>query len=1037
MTTQELADKHRIGVGIVKTLLRQAFPDEDFRPPSKTLEPRFVRYVDEHIDDFIRERKQRGEDVVSIVDYRPPPASVADLPAALQRSAAPAPRPGGEHRIHLHTDVASLLEDARAERRLKSTVKRLLREMLVEGRSQRRVKGTRGVNAGWLRAPLGDNGGYHYYLWHALQGQRPVQGLELGRGDVAVRAVRHHDETGRVLDAGTPGDYLCLDARQYVELFEHDPADADVLSEAQRDAFQRGASASITKGHPGAGKTTLQLERTRCQEGRLLYLTFGEAQRQEAERWLRTYAPADLDFQAWTHEALLRALDPDWAPAPPADLAIERLAIAISGEQPRLGPWRGHMTALYAELRAHYWGRALPIELRGVAAGIDADGRERSYRARRGEALGEAAAERAVRAATALSEDARAALFGDLERAAAIADRLAAGGAQALPPELRTLGAVLVDEVQDMTLVEALVRVLVAHAAAAATGTRPAFHAAGDEGQTVRATDFDWGELKDLIAILLAPPEEFQLPGNVRSPRTLTRVVNRSWDLYKAFGKAQRPRGYAEAEIDESAVGTVLWVDAAGDLDRVLAAIAAVPGAAIVYPALGVPPDVRAAADRAGVVLTLGAPDAKGRDFRVVFVLDAGRLAHKVWSTVAMTPSKGEEAVVEIESRIAVDSIRVAISRSTEVLVFVERELDERARRRLGGLCGDERGLFEGVVTDASVERLEALVDIDTSDRTELVTELLAEHARTFPDDPAAGLRLAERARQWLGDSNRAGAVQGRLRQDVYGAHGRALLRVAALGERPPAELAELLRRANAELNLVQDREDKELARLALDARDALDPDHAIVKVGLGRIAQRAADPAAPGALESLAVLRLFMRHARTRALGDVADWSRLLDALDALDVLGTLIAQHPELEEARRALFERAARWALDAGPGDGATRLAARALRGVLEPSLEMQARLAERERRFTDAIELFRRAGTPAEALRISRDRGDDAQRSAELAREATAAEQALLERLARIHAELAALDVAALTPAEQDLLLQSLRDKLPRQRRSPRS
>lgn len=603
MTTEELADKHRVGVGTVKTLLRQAFPDEDFRPPGKTLDTRHVRYVDEHLAEFVRARRARGEDVVAVVEDHPPPESVAALSAVIQSATARVPKPGGEHRLLVHAEVFDFLADQREERRLKSNVKRLMREMLVEGRSQRRVKSTRGVNAGWLRAPLGDNGGHHYYLWHALQGQRPVHGMPLARGDVAVRAVRHHDETGDVLDGGSPADYDFLDARQYMELFEADASDADVLSTEQREAFRSGASATITKGHPGAGKTTLQLERARRQEGRLLFLTFGASQREEAERWLRTYAPAGLDFDAWTHEALFRALDPDWAPPPPTDEAIVVLDRALQGELPRLGTWRNHTAALYAELRAHYWGRALPIRFRRTDACVDVSSRDASYRERRTPVLGEASAEAALRAAAALSAPMVRRLFGDLERAARVAETLAARGAAALPRALRALGAVLVDEVQDLTLVEALVCVLVAHAAAGSTGVRPFFHAAGDEGQTVRPTDFDWGELKDLIGLLLGAPEEFQLPGNVRSPRTLTYVVNKSWELYKAVGKSQRPRGYAEAEVDESAVGSVLWVDAGPDLPRVLAAIAKIPGAALVYPGAGVPPEIRRAAeDRKSVV---------------------------------------------------------------------------------------------------------------------------------------------------------------------------------------------------------------------------------------------------------------------------------------------------------------------------------------------------------------------------------------------------------------------------------------------------
>jgi hypothetical protein len=1028
VTTEELADQHRVRVGILKALLRRGFPDGgDFRPPGKTLEAEHVRYVNEHLPEFLQERKARGEDVAATVEDRPPPDSVAALAPAPRSDTARMPRAGGEHHLLVHEEVSDFLADPLSDRRLKAAVKRLMREMLVEGRSPRRVKGTRGVNAGWLRAPLGDNGGYHYYLFHGLQGLRPMHALELAREEVVLRAVRHHDETGRPLDAGARGDYVRIDAREYVELFEPEASDADVLSEHQRTAFRSAASASITKGHPGAGKTTLQLERTRRVDGRLLFLTFGAAQRDEAEKWLRTYAPEDLELLAWTHEALFRALDPGWAPSLPAGEAIAVLARELQGVLPRLGPWRNHMAALHAELRAHYWGRALPIAFRDTAAGVDAATRERAYRERRTLALGEAAVEAVLHAADALSPTTHRQLFGDLERAGRIAEALAARGAAALPEDLRALGAILVDEVQDLTLVEALVCVLVAHAAARGRGTRPSFHAAGDEGQTVRATDFDWGELKDLVGLLLAAPEEFTLPGNVRSPKTLTRIVNRSWDLYKAFAKTHRPRGYAEAEVDESAVGSVLWVEAGQDLGPVLAAIARIPGAALVYPDVRVPPEVREAAQHAGVLLTLGAPEAKGLGFRVVFVLDAGRLAHKVWSAMPQVPSRSAEAVIEIESRLVVDSIRVAISRSTEVLVFVERELDEHVRRRLESLCSDEDGLFEGVVTDASIERLEALVDLDTADRTELVTELLADFAHTFADDPAAGLRIAERARQWLGDSNRTGAVQGRLRQEVYGAHGRALLRVATTGSGTPAEVGGMLRRANAAFNLA---EEKELARLCLDARDALAESAGADKIE--RIVQRAMDASAPGAAEALAVLRSFVRGAEARAdEHDRHGWSRLLDALDAMDAPA---AQHPDLAAARQRLVERAARWALEAGR-EGA-KLAARALERMAEQPVDLRARVAERQQRWAEAIELFKLAGMPGVALRISRARGDDPRRSAELAGETGDDARPILERLARIHAELAALDADALTDAEREHLTRSVQDRFARQKRSRR-
>jgi hypothetical protein len=306
------------------------------------------------------------------------------------------------------------------------------------------------------------------------------------------------------------------------------------------------------------------------------------------------------------------------------------------------------------------------------------------------------------------------------------------------------------------------------------------------------------------------------------------------------------------------------------------------------------------------------------------------------------------------------------------------------------------------------------------------VTELLADFAHTFADDPAAGLRIAERARQWLGDSNRAGAVQGRLRQEVYLAHGRALLRVATTPPETPVAISELLHRANAAFNLAQE---KELARLCLDARDALAESASADKIE--RIVQRAMDASAPGAAEALAVLRSFLRGAEARAGDhDLRGWSRLLDALEVMD---RPAAQHPDLAAARQKLIERAARWALEHGHGESAARLAARAIGRMTEPPLDLRARAAERQQRWAEAIELFRLADLPGEALRISRARGDDARRSAELAREAGDDARPVVDRLVRIHAELAALEPDALTDAEREHLARSVQDRFGRRKR----
>ena len=88
-----------------------------------------------------------------------------------------------------------------------------------------------------------------------------------------------------------------------------------------------------------------------------------------------------------------------------------------------------------------------------------------------------------------------------------------------------------------------------------------------------------------------AKPEQHELTGNVRSPRSIAGVVNRSWELYRALDKSERPRGYAEAQVDETSVGSIIHcrVGSAEALERLLTRLDHTAGAALVYPGFAVP----------------------------------------------------------------------------------------------------------------------------------------------------------------------------------------------------------------------------------------------------------------------------------------------------------------------------------------------------------------------------------------------------------------------------------------------------------------
>lgn len=1016
MTLEDLADELGVGLIEVKALLRRHFPDDgDFRAPGLTLAPQHIRVARERIGEFHRDRRTRASDLKQEEQKRELPASVSALSSTARRATAAPPREGGAIRLLLHLDLIGYLEDPKAPRGLKESVLRTLREMLVEGRATRRVKSTRGANAGWLRAALGDNGGFHFYLWHALPGQKPTKGLELLRNDVLVRAVRHHDETDRPIGADGLDDYLILTAREYVGELERELDRADPLSADQRRAFSSPSAVTITMGHPGAGKTTVELERARRYEGTVLFATFGRAQAERVRRFTTTFAADGLVVDVRTVEDVLNGLDGRWKAPPGRAASRTLLENALAGAP--WGPWRGFPDTLLAELRAHFYGRALPVDFRGQPFVMNRKERAAGYLRRRAEALGPEIAQAAASLAAILAgSPAEAALFGDQLVAHEIAARLHRHGGDAVPPMLRDVAAVFLDEAQDLTVVETLVFVLVVHALAMQRGVRPGFHVAGDEGQTVRATDFDWGELKDLAA-RLGKPDEHQLPGNLRSPRTLARVVNNSWELYKAFAKTHRPRGYAEAEVFESAVGDVLWVDLSEDPAGFYRALAGVPGAAVVVPDVVVPPDVVQDCARAGLPEPFSAADAKGLDFRVVAVVGLGRMA----ADFRARAEAASGAIGQIARRLVVDAIRVALSRSTETLILAERVLGPEERMELQRLCSGEGQLLEGVVTRVPVGELAARLDFDEADRTALVTDLLDKFDGTFNDSPERALVFATQAREWLGDSNRSGAVQGRLRERVYEAHGRALLRTAIRASPGEAERAQRFSLANRAFHLAKL---PALAQLALDARVVVLND--VLEKSMNEQLRRLVEmlgEGLDGREDAAAALALFAERVQQANPATVQAWTRLLESFDTVALEGV-----PELDEARREVARRIAATCLLPGASMAAIRLARRAM-NHFKPSEELLGLLAEHDGRKADAIGIYRRAGMTGAALRVSRDDGGDPQRSLELARAlGDPAALATLERMAVFTSALDALPVAELTKGEREGLLKLVRVRL---------
>ena len=202
---------------------------------------------------------------------------------------------------------------------------------------------------------------------------------------------------------------------------------------------------------------------------------------------------------------------------------------------------------------------------------------------------------------------------------------------------------------------------------------------AGDEAQTVRATDFEWAWLNDMLHDSMGAPQEFKLPVNLRSPRRIADLVNRAWDLYDHLHKQDRPSGSGYAEIDDDSPDEVLYAAVReSDLPELLTDFSAREGLALIaFEKAGIPEKALAA--------VLSPAEAKGLDFHSVCLLNGGALLRRISDPRAGGPAG------TLARRLAIDQLRVALSRPTERLIWVDVAPDPatvREVRRIAARAG-------------------------------------------------------------------------------------------------------------------------------------------------------------------------------------------------------------------------------------------------------------------------------------------------------------------------------------------------------------
>lgn len=569
----------------------------------------------------------------------------------------------------------------------------LLQRMAVDI-ARLHYKPTSGVNRGWRRSRLGGSSGSHFYAWWAPSGSAPLKNAAAPPEPEAVflRDIRHHDDHSP-LDAGSlASDYLPMS----ISDLRGDEYAPEPWTQPQTRFVRSRGIARILKGHPGSGKTTALLHAAdESQADRVLYLTFSRDLAALARDYFDRFCSDVRTFTVLTYPAWIAQLTGRQGTEP--DLAAARAAFRrdLLNHQRSLGPWSNDLDGLYDEMHAHLVGTALPEKSGRFPKAERMRLPEAAYRAQRTRYLGPAATDSVIEAVRRLDRAGEAPLADRYFPELALAWRAAQSLTPASHPALPEFGCIAVDEVQDLTPLELFVVLSLARHLNSA-GRRAPLLLAGDEAQTVRATDFEWAWLNDMLHETFSQSQEFRLSVNLRSPRRIAGLVNRAWDLYDYLHKQDRPSGTGYAEIDDDSPDQVLYSTLpASELAPLLTDMSRREGLALIaFDKSKLPPE--------SLPFVLSPAEAKGLDFQSVCLLNGG---DALWHIVDERATGAADALAR---RLAIDRLRVALSRPTERLIWLDASPEPATVREVSRLL---RPIGEIALSPITAEALRTCLD--------------------------------------------------------------------------------------------------------------------------------------------------------------------------------------------------------------------------------------------------------------------------------------------------------------------------------------
>lgn len=664
----------------------------------------------------------------------------------------------------------------------------LLQRLAVDAR-RLHYKSTSGANRGWRRSRLGGNGGSHFYAWWAPRNAPPLEGCAdfPAEESIYLRDIRHHDDHAPLSPQAFEANYLPVTVRE-LRREEYGPSP---WTPTQTKFASGRQAARLLKGHPGSGKTTA-LWHAADQSGaqRVLYVTYSRDLAALAREYFDKFCSSHKQFQVVTFPDLVRRLANQDLPPTSDRESMAKFQREISGFSRNLGPWASAQTALYDEMHAHLVGDALPAAIGRFVKCGQPRVPERAYKERRTRFLGVGATQTVLDAAARLERVEPTTLaeryFPELGLAWRALERLTrtGGAASAMPVELLGVDCIAVDECQDLTPMEAMVLVELAAAMNGGRSGSGPILLAGDEAQTVRPTDFEWGWLSDLLHYRVGTPSDYKLSANLRSPRRIAELVNRVWDLYGHVQKQDRPSGTGYAQIEDDATDQVLYCAGApgAELDNLFTDLAGREGLALISMEETVPHYVPEAVRPA--VLTVR--EAKGLDFHSVCVIDAGRHLERILREQERV--RVDSDIEDLRKRLAIDQLRVALSRPTERLIWLDVSPNEPVIEQSVRFLN--RGVRASAVASAVPEALLKSLAEEELDLEERVQRCQADARQYLNVRPEMAWSRARQAVTLLGNPEAPAAVRDEsVRETAYMTLAEICFALAIRGARMPAEL--------------------------------------------------------------------------------------------------------------------------------------------------------------------------------------------------------------------------------------------------------